>query len=88
MNIKKVSIFSIFILCLFMSILSVSATNYYVNNDTQQKDIEGWMKNKASTGDNLIFNTSTYELSDTLVVNKKINILSYKNTEINFRKSN
>jgi len=41
----------------------------------------------AKTGNSLIFNTKTYNLTDTIVVNKAINIKSTKNTQINFYKS-
>ncbi|MDR2967450.1 MAG: hypothetical protein LBU74_05840 [Methanobacteriaceae archaeon] len=65
-------------------ISSVSSANYYVNEDTSHKNITDWIKNNAKTGDNLIFNTSSYNLTDRLNITKSINIKSNKNTQINF----
>lgn len=76
----------LFLSCIFIMISSVSAANYYVNNDTTHKNITNWMENDANSGDKLIFNTTTYELSDTIFINKSITIMSYKNTQINFNK--
>ena len=83
----KMSVFLLFFaLCIFTLLSSVSAADFYVNNDTTHKNITDWMKNNAKSGDKLVFNTSSYELEDTIVINKKINVVSYKNTQINFRK--
>ncbi|MCL2116715.1 MAG: hypothetical protein FWH29_10905 [Methanobrevibacter sp.] len=65
-------------------ISSVSSADYYVNEGTTYKNITDWMINDAKTGNNLIFNTSSYNLTDQLIINKSINIKSYKNTHINF----
>ncbi|MCL2114999.1 MAG: hypothetical protein FWH29_02125 [Methanobrevibacter sp.] len=67
-----------------MMISSVSSANYYVNEGTNQKNIVDWMKNEANSGDNLIFNSSSYNLNDRLNITKSIKIQSYKNTNINF----
>ncbi|MCL2116770.1 MAG: hypothetical protein FWH29_11180 [Methanobrevibacter sp.] len=65
-------------------ISSVSSADYYVNEGTTHKNITHWIKNEAKTGDNLIFNTSSYNLTNRLDITKSINIKSYKNTHINF----
>jgi len=65
-------------------ISSVSSANYYVNEGTSHKDITDWIKNDAKAGDNLIFNTSSYNLTNPLNITKSINIKSNKNTQINF----
>jgi len=67
---------------------SVSAENLTVNSNTSHKNITDWM-NDATTvkGDNLIFNVSSYELSDTLVLSKHITIKSDKKTQISFNKN-
>ena len=72
------------VFCLLITLQGVSAADYYVNNDTTHKNISDWMKNSAKNGDNLIFNSSSYELTNTLVISKSVNIKSNKNTEINF----
>ncbi|MCL2157337.1 MAG: hypothetical protein FWH54_04860 [Methanobrevibacter sp.] len=84
---RKGLIFVVIVFCLFIAVNSTSASNYYVNKDTSHKNITDWIKNDAKKGDNLIFNTSSYSLSNTLVISKSINIKSYKNTKINFNRS-
>ena len=44
------------------------------------------MKNEAKNGNNLIFTGSTYDLTNTIVVSKSINIKSENKTQINFKK--
>ncbi len=70
-------VFSVFIL-----ISSVSSANFYVNNGTTDKNINDWINKTAKTGDNLIFNTQSYNLNSSLIINKSINVLSFKNTVI------
>jgi len=86
-NAKKVIIFLTLLSCFFILISSSSATDYYVNKDTTQKNIVDWMKNDANNGDNLIFNISSYTLNDTLNITKSITIKSDVNTKINFNKN-
>ena len=71
--------------CFFILVSSVSAADYYVNNDTQ--DVSTWMKSDAKNGDSLIFNVTQYELKDTLVVNKAVTIKSDINTKLIFNKN-
>lgn len=75
------------VLCFSVLISSVSAADYRVKNGTTHGDITKWIKNNAKTGNNLIFDVSSYDLTDTLVINKAINIKSSKNTQINFNKN-
>ena len=64
---------------------SVSAADLTINSDTSYEDIDYWMNDYTTVkGNNLIFNVSNYELSDTLLVSKSINIKSNKKTQINF----
>jgi hypothetical protein len=72
--------------CFFLLISSASAADFNVNDKTTHKDIINWMKN-AKTGDNLIFSGSSYNLTNTINVNKGINIKSSKNTKINFNRN-
>ncbi len=84
---KKNIIFLVFLVfSVFILISSVSAANFYVNNGTTDKNINDWINKTAKTGDNLIFNTQSYDLTDRLNISKSINIKSYKNTQINFNK--
>ena len=87
-NTKKVIVFLTLISCFFILISTASATDYYVNQDTPQKNIVNWMKNNANNGDNLIFNTTNYTLNDTLTISKSITIKSDVNTKISFSKNN
>lgn len=87
MNKKILSIISL-LFFFFILIGSVSAANFYVNTNTNHKDINDWLTKSAKTGDSLIFNSKTYKLKNTLVINKSINIKSYKNTKIIFSKYN
>ena len=76
------------LLCLLILVGSVSATDLTVNSDTSNKNIADWMDSDTTvSGSNLVFNVTSYELSDTLVVSKPINIKSDKNTQINFNKN-
>ncbi|MCL2116208.1 MAG: hypothetical protein FWH29_08305 [Methanobrevibacter sp.] len=86
-NTKKVIILLTFVSCFFILISTVSAADYYVNNDTSQKNIVDWMKNNAKNGDNLIFNVSSYNLTDTLNITKSITLKSDINTKINFNRN-
>jgi hypothetical protein len=86
-KIKKFILLFFFSLCVFTFISSISAADFYVYECTTHKDITEWIDTKAKNGDNLIFNTVKYDLSDNLIINKSINIKSYKNTVINFNKS-
>lgn len=82
----KAIIFLMIILCLFMTIQSVLASNFYVNKNTAHENITKWIKNDAINGDTLIFK-SNYNLKDTLVISKSINIRSHGNAKIYFNKS-
>jgi len=84
----KILIITTFILSLLMLIGSVSAADLTVNSNTSHKDITDWMNSGTTvSGNNLIFNVSSYELSDTLLVSKSINIKSDKKTQINFKQN-
>ncbi|MDR2967963.1 MAG: hypothetical protein LBU74_08475 [Methanobacteriaceae archaeon] len=66
----------------------VSAADLTVNSNTSHKNIADWMNDSATVkGNNLIFNVSTYELSDTLILSKSINIKIDKKTQINFNQN-
>ncbi len=84
---KKFLIFFIFLSCFFVLISSVSAADYHVKSSTTHKNIADWIKKDAKSGNDLVFDVSKYDLSDTLVINKAINIKSYKYTQINFNKN-
>ena len=84
---RKKLIFVGIVFCLFILVNCASASDYYVNKDTTHKNITDWMKKDAKKGDNLRFNTSSYSLSDTLVISKSVNVKSYKNTKIYFNSS-
>ncbi|MCL2157628.1 MAG: hypothetical protein FWH54_06370 [Methanobrevibacter sp.] len=86
-NKKKVIIFLTLLSSFFILISTASAADFYVNNDTSQKNIVDWMKNDAENGDNLIFNVSSYNLNDTLNITKSITIKSEVNTKISFNKN-
>jgi len=83
---KKSVVLIFFIFSFFVVISSVAAADYYVDNSTTHSDIANWMKNDAKKGDNLIFTGSRYDLTDTIVVSKSINIKSENKTQINFKK--
>jgi hypothetical protein len=82
---KKVVLLIFFIFSFFIIINTVAAANYYVDNNTKHSDIAYWMENDAKSGDNLIFTGPTYDLTDTIVVSKSINIKSENKTQINFK---
>ena len=86
-RIKNLLIILVTFFTFFLLISSVSASNFYVSDNTTHKDITNWMKKDAKKGDNLRFNTSSYSLSDTLVISKSVNVKSYKNTKIYFNSS-
>lgn len=83
---KKLIIFLMLVSCFFIVISSASAADLHVKDKTTHKDITNWMKN-AKTGNNLIFDGSSYNLTDTVKINKAINVKSSKNTKINFNKN-
>ena len=85
-RIKNLLIILVTFFTFFLLISSVSASNFYVSDNTTHKDITNWMKKDAKKGDNLIFNTSYYDLSDTLTISKSVNIKSFKSTVIKFNK--
>lgn len=86
---KKNNILLVMIISLlfFITISSLSAADYTVNSTTTSKDINNWINNKAISGDRLIFNTNSYDLDDSIIINKSITIGSYKKTKINFKKT-
>jgi len=85
----KKTVLVIFLVFLFFAVISsVAAADYYVGNSTKHSDITNWMKNDAKNGDNLVFTGSKYDLTDTIVVSKSINIKSENKTQINFKKEN
>jgi len=84
LNFKKILMILFFLVYLFLVLNSVSSADYYVNEDTSHENITNWMKNRAKTGDSLIFNTSKYNLTNRLDISKSITIKSYKNTHIDF----
>ncbi len=83
---QQTLIFIIITLFFIISINCVSGSDFHVNKDTTHKNITDWIKKDAKKGDKLIF-TSNYNLTNTLVISKSINIKSYKNTKIYFNKS-
>lgn len=83
---KKLIIFLMLVSCFFILISSASAADFHVKDKTTHKDITNWMKN-AKKGDNLIFDRSSYNLTNTLKINKAINVKSSKNTKINFSRN-
>ena len=85
--IKKIVLLSFLVFSFFLIISSVAAANYYVNTSTKHSDIANWMKKDAKNGDNLIFTGSKYDLTDTIVVSKSVNIKSVNKTQINLKKS-
>jgi len=86
-NKKKVIISLTLLSSFFILISAVSAADYYVNQDTSQKNIVDWMKNNAQNGDQLIFNVTNYTLNETLNISKSITIKSDINTKIIFNKN-
>ncbi len=83
MNKKKILILSIMLIAIFgLSVGAVSSASFYVNKNTSHKDITDWINNKAVKADKLIFNTSSYDLNSTIVINKPIYVSSYKNTKV------
>ncbi|KZX12376.1 autotransporter outer membrane beta-barrel domain-containing protein [Methanobrevibacter curvatus] len=63
-----------------------SSTNFYVSEYTTVNEINSWIV-KAKTGGNLIFETPSYKLTDTINIKKALNIKSTNNTIINFYKN-
>ena len=90
-DLKKFSFLILFILitCTIFSLIgSVSAADYNVTSWTTQNDINNWMKSSSTVkGDSLVFIENKYDLSDTIVITKSINIKSSTNTQINFYQS-
>ena len=87
-KLNKLTFIIVSLFCLLLLISSVSAVDLTVNSDTSHKNITDWMDNNSTIkGDNLIFNTSSYDLSDTLVLTKSINIKSDIKTQINFNQN-
>lgn len=84
---KRLLLIFLIFSCFFVMVSSVSAADYYVNSGTSHKNIDDWMNNNAKNGDKLIFNTSSYDLTDTVYVKKSIIVGSYKKTKINFNKT-
>lgn len=73
---------------MFLMVANVSAGELIVNKNSTHKDIDTWMKNSSTVkGNNLIFNTTKYELTDTINVYKSVNIKSNVKTQINFNKN-
>jgi hypothetical protein len=87
-KIRKIVIAIILAMFLFLTVANVYAGDLVVNKNTTHSDIDTWMKNSSTVkGNNLIFNTSIYELNDTLNVSKAVNIKSSVKTQINFNKN-
>lgn len=86
MHLVKTVLSLFFILvCLLTVFNSVNAADFTVNKDTSLQNINSWIKdNSTLKGDNLIFNTSSYNLGDTLIITKSINIKSDIKTQINY----
>ena len=82
---KKIMLMILLIFSLFTIISTVAAANYYVDSNTKHTDITNWMKKDAKKGDNLIFTGPKYDLTNTIVINKPINIKSENKTQINFK---
>ena len=85
---KKIMLMILLIFSLFTIISTVAAANYYVDSNTKHTDITNLMKKDAKKGDNLIFTGPKYDLTNTIVINKPINIKSENKTQINFKKYN
>ncbi|MCL2156951.1 MAG: hypothetical protein FWH54_02895 [Methanobrevibacter sp.] len=83
---KKLLIFLMLMSCFFIVIGSVSAANFNVKDKTSYNDITKWMKT-AKNGDSLIFTGKSYNLTDSILIDKAINVKSTKNTKINFYKN-
>lgn len=84
----KLIIIMVAVFCLSMLMDSVSAADLTINSNTSYEDIDYWMNDYTTVkGNNLIFNVSNYELSDTLLISKSINIKSNKKTQINFNQN-
>ncbi len=79
---------SMFCFLILVLIGSASAADFTVNSNTSHEDINNWLDDWDTVdGNNLIFNVSRYELSDTLILTKSINIKSDKKTQINFNQN-
>jgi len=76
----------LFILFLLMFVLSsVNAADFVVGPNTSFREINFWIKdNSTMKGDNLIFNSSSYKLEDTLIITKSINIKSDIKAQISY----
>jgi hypothetical protein len=72
--------------CFFIIISSASSADFSVKDKTTHKDITNWMKT-AKKGENLIFTGSEYNLTDSIIIDKTINVKSTKNTKISFNKN-
>lgn len=84
----KLGTMMVFLFSLLILVGSVSAADLTVNSNTSHKNISDWIDASTTvSGNNLIFDVSTYGLSDTLVLSKSINVKSDKNTQINFNKN-
>ncbi|MBZ9570252.1 hypothetical protein KQY27_01655 [Methanobrevibacter sp. TMH8] len=87
-KIRKILISATLVIFLFLIVANVSAADLVVNKNTTHSDIDNWMKNNSTVkGNNLIFNTSKYDLTDTINVSKSVNIKSNVKTQINFNKN-
>ena len=85
--IKKIVLLSFLVFSFFLIISSVAAADYYVDSDTEHSDIANWMRKDAKNGDNLVFTGCEYDLTDTIVVSKSVNIKGVNKTQINLKKS-
>ncbi|WP_297899848.1 hypothetical protein [Methanobrevibacter sp.] len=85
---KLMVITSIFCFLMLILLSSASVADFTVNSNTSHEDINNWLDDWDTVdGNNLIFNVSSYELSDTLLLTKSINIKSDKKTQINFNQN-
>lgn len=76
------------LLLIFGLVGANSAADLVVNNNTTHKNIDDWMKDNTTVkGDNLVFNVTNYELTDTINVSKSINVKSNSKTQIIFNKN-
>lgn len=91
MKMKKISMVLLFFCLIGLSLSCVSAADFVVNDTTTHKDISSWLnKNTTVKGNNLLFNVSKYELTNTLDINKSVNIKTVnpsKKSQIVFNKN-
>jgi len=85
-NTKKLLIFLMLLSCFFLTISSASAADLKVNEKTSYDDITKWMQT-AKNGESLIFTSTSYNLTDSILIDKVITVKSTKNTKINFNKN-